>query len=172
MNCKNEPIIIRLAIPADAPDVAEIMMRSWEVAYKDIIPSDFIREKNATRPEQSRRVITEDNATAYVIQRDGKTVGIMHVASSEDEDVDESFHELHSIYLHPDCYRQGVGTQAMAFAFNIARSLGKTTMIVWVLAKNTNTIKFYESCGFTADGKTKIIKYGKALECIRMRRKL
>jgi len=30
-----KPIAIRLAVPADAPDMAEIHMRSWEVAYKD-----------------------------------------------------------------------------------------------------------------------------------------
>ena len=35
-------ITIRLAIPADAPDMANVHMRSWEVAYKDIIPAEFI----------------------------------------------------------------------------------------------------------------------------------
>jgi len=43
-------ITIRLAVHSDAPDMAEVLMRSWETAYKDIIPLDFIREKNATRP--------------------------------------------------------------------------------------------------------------------------
>lgn len=31
-------ITIRLAEPADAPDMAEVFIRSWEKAYKDIIP--------------------------------------------------------------------------------------------------------------------------------------
>ena len=54
-------IAIRLAVPADAPDMAEVGMRSWEVAYKDILPADYIREKNAARPEQYRRTITAEN---------------------------------------------------------------------------------------------------------------
>ena len=60
----------------------------------------------------------------------------------------------------------------MEFAFDKARSLGKTAMTVWVFAENTNSIKFYEKCGFTADGKTKIYNCGKDMNCIRMRRDL
>ena len=43
-------ITIRPAVLTDAPDMAEVHMRSWEVAYKDIIPAEYIKEKNATRP--------------------------------------------------------------------------------------------------------------------------
>ena len=54
-------ITIRLAVPADAPDMAEVHMRSWEVAYKGIIPAAFIKDKNATRHELYKRVITDEN---------------------------------------------------------------------------------------------------------------
>ena len=40
----DKKVFIRLAVPADAPDMAEVHMRSWEVAYKDIIPAEYIRE--------------------------------------------------------------------------------------------------------------------------------
>ena len=40
-------IVIRLATSSDALDMAEVHMRSWEIAYKNIIPADYIREKNA-----------------------------------------------------------------------------------------------------------------------------
>ncbi|MDR2686643.1 MAG: hypothetical protein LBB75_02745, partial [Oscillospiraceae bacterium] len=60
--------------------MAEVHMRSWEAAYKDIVPADYIREKNAARPAFYKRVITEENTDFYVIQLDGKTVGIMRIA--------------------------------------------------------------------------------------------
>jgi RimJ/RimL family protein N-acetyltransferase len=50
--------------------------------------------------------------------------------------------------------------------------LGKTKISVWVIAENINTIKFYEKCGFTADGKTKTYDMGKVMACIRMRKDL
>ena len=172
MDNLNQPVAIRLAVPADAPEMAEVGMRSWEAAYKDIIPADFIRQKNATRPEHFKKSITHENKYTYVIQRGGKTVGIMHVAPSSDMDLDDSFYELHYIYLHPDYFRQGIGTKALDFAFDLARKLGKTAMSVWVLAENVNSIKFYEKCGFIADGSVKPREYGRVLECIRMRKTL
>lgn len=58
MEQHKKPASIRLALPADAPDMAEVIMRSWEVAYRDILPAEFIRQKNAARPEQYARSIT------------------------------------------------------------------------------------------------------------------
>jgi len=165
-------ITIRLAVLSDAPDMSEVHMRSWEAAYKDIIPPDFIREKNATRPSLYSRVITEENVSSYVIQYEGKTVGIMCIAPPQDDDIGDTFYELHYIYLHPDHFRQGIGIQALTFAFNKARSFNKAAMIVWVFAENANSIQFYEKCGFVPDGKTKTLDYGKAMKCIRMRRAL
>jgi len=165
-------ITIRLATPADAPDMAEIHARSWEAAYKDIIPAEYIKEKNAGRPALWQRIITDENTSRYVIEIGGKIVGFVHVDPPQDDDLDDSFYEVHGIYLHPDVYRQGIGSQAMDFAYGKARSLGKTTMTVWVLAENTNTINFYEKCGFVTDGATKTVEYGKPLQVIRMQCKL
>ena len=163
-------ITIRLAIPSDAPDMAEIVMRSWEIAYKDIVPADYIKERNANLPQRYK--IPDDNTTYHVIQFDGKTIGIMTVAPSQDDDLDDSFYDLQAIYLHPDYFHQGIGTVAMEYAFEIARGLGKTNMTVWLLEDNHNAEKFYEKCGFAADGKTKPRIYGKELTLIRMRREL
>jgi L-amino acid N-acyltransferase YncA len=163
-------ITFRLAKPADAPDMAEIHMRSWEVAYKDIIPEEFIFEKNSTRYALYKRVITDDNKNTYVIQLNGKTVGIMRVAPPQDDDVSDDFYELNYIYLLPDCFRKGIGTKALKFAFDIAHNLEKKYMNIWVLADNINSRRFYENCGFIADGKIKKVEYGKALDCIRMRK--
>lgn len=165
-------ITIRLAIPADAPDMAEIHMRSWEVAYKNIIPAEYIREKNAGRPAMWQKTLVEGKYPHRVIQLDGKTVDIMNVAPPQDDDVGNDCFELHGIYLHPNYYRQGIGTQAMEYAIDIARGFNKTIMIVWVFAENINSIKFYEKCRFIADGKTKILNCGKPLIAIRMRRDL
>lgn len=165
-------ITIRLAKPEDAPDMAEIHARSWEAAYKDIIPMEYIKEKNTTRPALYQRIITNDNTKDYVIQVNGKTAGIMGVAPARDNDVDDDFYELRGIYLHPDFYRQGIGTQALDFAFDKARKLGKKFMIVWVFAENGNAVKFYEKCGFTAENRFDTRDLGKIIKCMRMKKDL
>ena len=166
-----EPFTIRLAVPSDAQDMAEVHMRSWEVAYKGILPDEYIREKNATRHDLYARVITEENETSYVIQYGGKTIGIMCVAPPQDKELTDC-HELHYIYLHPDYFQRGIGTQAMEFACNIARSLRKTGFVLWVLEKNTGSIQFYKKCGFVADGGSWERNFDKPLRSIRMRKEL
>ncbi|MCL2286927.1 MAG: GNAT family N-acetyltransferase [Firmicutes bacterium] len=165
-------ITIRLAKPEDVQHMAEVLMRSWEVAYKDIFSAEYIREKNATRPALFRRVITDDNTEAFVIMCGSKVVGIMRVALPQDDDVDDAVYELHYIYLHPDYFRRGIGTKAMKFAFDIAKSKGKTVMYVWVISDNVNSIRFYEKCGFIPDGKVMDSACGKVNGRIRMRKNL
>ena len=165
-------ITIRLAVPDDAHDMAEIHMRSWEVAYKDIIPEDYIREKNAGRPALWERILGDENTTQYIIKKDGKTAGMMSIDASQDEDAGDETYELMALYLLPEYIRQGVGTQAMEFAYSKARSLRKKDITVWLLADNLNAKRFYEKCGFIFDGGTREQEYGKTLQVIRMRRVL
>ncbi len=173
-------ITIRRARPDDALDMAEILSRSWEAAYKNIISDEYIKEKNATRPDLFRRIITGENTGHYIIQKDGVSVGLMCVAPPQDKKseifndggIDESFYELHGLYLHPDYYRQGIGSVAMKFALEMARSAGKSNIFLWVFAENYGSIMFYEKCGFTVDGAYKFINCGKAMKCVRMKRVL
>ena len=165
-------VTLRFAKPGDAPDMAEVHARSWEAAYKDIIPMEYIKAKNATRHELYQRIITDENTTQHVIRVDDKTVGIMGFGEPKDDDADDSYYELHGIYLHPDYYRKGIGTQAVNFAFDKARRLGKRYMNVWVLTENYNSINFYKKCGFAADGKTRIRDFGKDIDSMRMKKDL
>ncbi len=165
-------VIIRLARPEDAPDMAETHIRSWEVAYRGIVPAEYISQKNASRHDLYARVITEKNDTNYIIQYAGKTVGLMKIAPPQDDDLGDEFYEVQSLYLHPDYFRMGIGSKALEFAFEKARNLSKTAMAVWVLADNINSIRFYEKHGFIADGKIKDAPYGKVNEIIRMRKNI
>lgn len=163
---------IRLAVPADAPDMAEVHMRSWEVAYKDIIPAEYIREKNAGRPALWAKILAGENTTQYIIKKDGKTAGMMGIGVSRDDDAGDDVFELMGLYLLPEYFRQGIGTQAMEFAFSKARSLEKKIMTVWLLEDNLDAKRFYEKCGFISDGSKREQNFGKTLNSIRMRRAL
>jgi len=96
----------------------------------------------------------------------------MRVAPPLDDDLTDSYYEQHFLYLHSDYFRQGIGTHAVEFAFEIARNLEKTAMVVWVLEENVNSIRFYEKCGFITDGKASERDFGKILKSKRMRRDL
>jgi GNAT superfamily N-acetyltransferase len=162
-------IVIRLATSSDAPNMAEVHMRSWEAAYKDIIPIDYIRERNAGRPALWDRILEKENTTQYIIEKDDKTAGMLGIDVSRDNDVDDCTYELTGLYLLPEYFYQGIGTQTMEFAFIKARSLKMKVMTVWLLENNHNAKRFYEKCGFIPDGSTREENFGKILNSIRMR---
>ena len=173
-------ITIRLATYADKQAMADIHSRSWEVAYKDIIPAEYIKGSSSAREAIWERILSVDNTIHYIILKDNTPVGIVTVGPPQQEEIqikndigiDDSFWELHGIYLHPDYYRRGIGTKALEFAMDKARSAGKTNMVLWVFEENLNAIKFYEKCGFVPDGASKVYNCGKEMNCIRMRRSL
>ena len=106
------------------------------------------------------------------IKKGGKTAGMMGIGPSRDEDAGSDVYELMGLYLLPEYFRQGIGSQAMEFAFDKARELDKKIMTVWLMADNLNAKSFYEKCGFTKDGKSRISERGRIMEDIRMRREL
>jgi len=114
----------------------------------------------------------------YIILNDDIPVGIMSVGpprydnTGNDKGIDESFWELHGIYLHPDYYRRVIGTKALEFAMYKAKEAGKKNMFLWVLEENVNAVRFYEKCGFSPDGSRKAYDCGKEVYCIRMKRTL
>jgi len=69
-------------------------MRSWEAAYKDIIPADFIREKNASRLALWCQLITGENTTKYFIQTDGLIIGFINIDQAGDDALNDNCYEL------------------------------------------------------------------------------
>ena len=65
-------VTIRLAKLSDAYDMANVLIRSWDAAYKDIMPAEYIKAKNASRFDRFKRTITDENVNTYVIQYDEK----------------------------------------------------------------------------------------------------
>jgi len=168
-------ITIRLAKPADIPDMAEVMTHSIEERRE--LPAKYIQEMKA-KYTNLFNFITDENNTHYVILADNKTVGITCIKPPADEDIDDNYYEFHGISLHPDYNQQDITTKAMNFIFETVRNLGKTDMVTWVLENNANSVKLYEKCGFTFDGTNKTITEKLPdsglgdMNCIRMRKGL
>ena len=91
---------------------------------------------------------------------------------SRDEDADDGTYELMGLYLLPEYFFQGIGTQAMEIVFKTARNLEMKDLTLWVLENNHNAKRFYEKSGFAPDGCSREQNFGKILNAIRMRRRL
>jgi ribosomal protein S18 acetylase RimI-like enzyme len=112
------PINIRFAVADDISDMIEVCSCSLEFAYKDFCSPEYIRKTKATYPDLFKRIITDENITHYIIQKNNKTVGAIVITPPQDDDIDDNYYEIGAIMLHPDYYEQGIRTRAIELIFD------------------------------------------------------
>ncbi|MEJ2622929.1 MAG: GNAT family N-acetyltransferase, partial [Candidatus Thiodiazotropha sp.] len=72
-----------------------------------------------------------------------------------DSDLDESASELVALNVHPEFWRQNLGTSLLnATLENVSQKKYKT-LHLWVIKGNSPAIKLYEKFGFKYFGKSK-----------------
>jgi GNAT superfamily N-acetyltransferase len=152
---------VRDATVDDAEGIALAHVSSWRTAYAGIMPDDVLAALDPVeRTELLRSALARDDrqGTTLTALRDGAVVGFAHVGHYHPEhggsEVDESAGEVYGIYVHPDHWGYGVGRALIEAA--VARLAGGRPRPVrlWVLDANESARRFYERCGFVADGAT------------------
>lgn len=82
--------------------IAEINVRGWQAAFRDIIPEEFLDEME---PEEREpfvdQMVEGDPYHVAVAEDDGKVVGYVMLGQPISEALDSSAaHELYSLYRH------------------------------------------------------------------------
>ena len=153
-------MITRVAAVEDAAAIAQIHVRSWQQAYRGLIPQAYL---DALDPA-SRALIwcrsiagqSPPTQAALVIADSEQILGFAHICPTRDDDAqNNAVGELTSIYLHPDAWGNGLGHQLMAEALELLREAGNTEVTLWVLEGNARAIHFYEANGWSLDGAIK-----------------
>ncbi|WP_306308819.1 GNAT family N-acetyltransferase [Acetobacter malorum] len=72
----------------------------------------------------------------------------------------------HSVYVHPDAQRQGVGLTLMKALIEQARTHGKHVMVAGIDADNAGSVALHQQLGFEATGVMKEVgcKFGRWLD--------
>ena len=73
------------------------------------------------------------------------------------------------MYLDPDHYRQGVGSELMDAAFQELRRRGADAAYLWVMTDNAPARAFYERHGWEPDGKASDLCLGITIPSMRYR---
>ncbi len=150
--------MIRPATPADAARLDEIHITSWQAAYADLLPAEFLEGLSAelvTRTGQWQDwLITESPKRSVLVAADGEeVVAFAHLGPSGDKDLKPSLvGELYAMYLDPARYRQGWGSELMTAVFDALRASGFSEASLWVMTENAGARAFYEQAGWEADG--------------------
>ena len=150
---------IRPARTGDAPALALVHVRSWQGAYRGLLPQEFLDGLDpAQRAGFWERVLAAAGARSGVVVADAgeSLAGFAGFGPARDEDADPGqTGELWAIYLHPDAWGQGWGRQLMAAAVTGMADAGFSQAVLWVLDSNERARRFYQAAGWSPDGAAK-----------------
>jgi L-amino acid N-acyltransferase YncA len=164
---------IRVASENDADAIATIHVASWQAIYKGHIPDSVLQHLSIKERAERWRALIKNNVKILVIELNNQMAGFASIGPSRDADAKNSG-EISAIYFHPNFWRKGLGRMLGESACDELKKMGFNDVTVWVLDKNVQARRFYESIGFSNTGDMKLDEYEKNVHLneIRYRRKL
>lgn len=167
-------MLLRPAEPADAASVAGMHVRSWQVAYRGLLPDEYL---DGLRPEDRAGRYTfgdlrpDRPATIVAVER-GIIRGFATIGPSRDADR-QGGGELHSLNVDPDGWGAGIGRALMEAARGGLVRWGFAEAGLWVLVGNERAERFYRLDGWVPDGSRREDEVGGvAVDEVRYRRSL
>ena len=167
-------MLLRPAEPADAMAVARVHVRSWQAAYKTLLPAAYLDQ---LRPED--RAQAYDFATAdprkpqtVVAVDEGIICGFATTAPSRDPDLPDDG-ELWALYVDPEQWGKRIGMALVAAARDRLSQFGFRSALLWVLEGNVRADRFYRIDGWAPDGQQRTDSvWGVTVNEVRYRRGL
>lgn len=143
-------------MPEDARAIAEIHVRTWQVAYRGLVPDEVLEGLSVARREHAWREAAaggQESGAVFVADADGVVAGFCALATpSRDKDAGDEIAEIAAIYVDPSAWRHGVGSALMESALSELRAQRWRLLTLWVLAENRRARDFYARFGFEPDG--------------------
>jgi ribosomal protein S18 acetylase RimI-like enzyme len=153
-----DDVNIRPAGTTDSLGIALVHVRSWQAAYKGLLPQPFLDGLDPVQRGQVwGRYLSQGRRAGeavLVAEAHGNVVGFVSVGPSRDADADCQG-EVWAIYLLADFWGQGMGRALMGAASESLRDAGFTEATLWVLDTNERARRFYEAAGWAPDGVSK-----------------
>jgi GNAT superfamily N-acetyltransferase len=150
-----DDVLIRPGEVADAEAVADVHVRSWQGAYRGLLPDSLLDKLSVEeRARMWRAWLTRaSDVSVWVADEGGSVIGFV-AAGPQNPLEDRDVAEVYAIYLLPERMGRGLGRALLARAIDELRP-GFGAVMLWVLKTNERARRFYEATGWRTDGATK-----------------
>ena len=153
-------VTIRRATISDAARIAATHVRSWQSAYRGLIPQDYLDSLDpAQRLAWRQQILASVDwsvAGVLVAEDESGLTGFADFGPTRDADEDPRLiGEIRAIYAAPAVWGLGHGRELMTAALGGLTTVGYGEATLWVLDSNKRARRFYEAAGFRADGSAK-----------------
>lgn len=147
----------RDAVLADAANLAQVHVASWQEAYRGLIDQSFLDSLDLTgRTETWDRILRQGRVRVLVAEADDRIVGFCTVGRS----AHEGWGEIYSIYLSPGHWGRGLGRDLLASGEQALSESGEERALLWVLDTNLRAREFYQRQGWVLGKPIRIEKFG------------
>ena len=134
--------MIRQAVKNDASRIAEILIFTKRMNYRQIFQNDLVSfGEMQVYPLAKDYIDNPDKLKGIWVYDDGIVKGMVHIQENRIEE----------LYVDSFFENQGIGTELMEFAIE---RMGCNSL--WVLEKNTKAIHFYKKHGFLFTGERRL----------------
>jgi L-amino acid N-acyltransferase YncA len=153
---------IRLASAADCEGIAIVHVRTWQAAYRGVVPDAFLDSISLeVRTQAWRAALERGHPEIWVACREAQVIGWVSFGPARDSDAASTTGELEAIYVCPQYWGTGLGRALWLTARDRLINRGFNSITLWVLAENSRAIRFYEAAGFLPDWSSqKVIRIG------------
>lgn len=139
--------MIRRAKKEDAKVIGNLIKRSWQIAYKDLIDQNSLnsmQEDILIKNWEECILSQNEQNNIFVYEENSKILGVIRFGSLNDDKYNA---EIYVLYVEPEVKRQGIGTKLFKYAKEILIKNNKAHLIVWCLKGNEPSIDFYKKMG-------------------------
>ena len=148
-------VSIRRAVSADAQPLAAVHVRTWQDAYRGLMPQEYLDNLDAgSRREGWERILASTDwprTGTFVAENDDRIIGFAHVCPARDTDAGDGVGEGTSIYVLASAWGTGAGRALMSAAVDTLRDAAFIEATLWVLDTNARARRFYEIAGWAVD---------------------
>jgi GNAT superfamily N-acetyltransferase len=167
-------MLLRPAEPDDALAVARVHVRSWQAAYRGLLPDEYLDqlrpEDRAARYDFATR--DPDKPFTIVAVKDDVIHGFATTGASRDPSLPD-YGELCALYVDPEYWNRGIGVALVIAARTRLIDLGYQDAYLWVMFGNIRAERFYQLDHWEPDGQRRTdTLWNVTVDELRYRRKL
>ena len=148
-------VAVREAAPSDVEAIAALHLASWRVAYRGIVPDEFLDGITLeSRVERWRRAFSPSESPLIettVALHGGAIRGVCSFGPQRELPA-RGIGEVYALHVQPESRRRGLGKLLLDDAVRRLRARGFGGAVLWVLRDNASARRFYEAQGWSANG--------------------
>ena len=144
--------MLRPSTDADVEAMVDLQLASWREGFVPILPPEFELPDAETFVPRLADALAADGVSSTLAFRGEELAGWITYGANRDPDAGPRTGEVRSLFVHPDHWRSGVGTELMDHALGELAAEGYDEATLWSFDVNDRANGFYERQGFRRDG--------------------